>query len=159
MHYASISCCICSCLFQSSGIVTNFIQTITLGILDWFQQSNWPPKALKKTFQKVSKNVSKQSVFTELSADQSVITKLPDTKLPISRELLNIIICFNDHHEALFNVLLSAINRTTGNKIPWRYKVLNVYTWHWSLPIDYHLFLNRTKDCPKMVRLSLFQEQ
>jgi len=74
------------------------------------------------------KNVSKQSVFTELSADQSVITKLPDTKLLISQEPLNIIICFNDHHEALFNALLSAINRPKGNKIPWRYKVLNVCT-------------------------------
>ena len=27
------------------------------------------------------------------------------------------------------------------------------------LPINYYMFLNRTKDCPKMVRLSLFQEQ
>ena len=27
------------------------------------------------------------------------------------------------------------------------------------LPIDYYLSLNRTKECPKMVRLSLFQEQ
>ena len=35
--------------------VTNFIQTITLGILNWFQWSKWPPKALKKTFQKVPK--------------------------------------------------------------------------------------------------------
>ena len=41
-----------------------------------------------------------------------VITKLPDTKLPISRKPLNIIICFNDYHEALFNALLSAINRS-----------------------------------------------
>ena len=32
---------------------------------------------------------------------------------------------FNDHHEALFNALLLAINRSQGNKIPWRYKVLN----------------------------------
>jgi len=30
--------------------VTNFIWTITLGILDWFQGYKWPPKALKKTF-------------------------------------------------------------------------------------------------------------
>jgi len=35
--------------------VTNFIQTITLGILDQFQQSKWPPKALKKTIQTVPK--------------------------------------------------------------------------------------------------------
>ena len=35
--------------------VTNFVQTVTLGILDQFQQSKWPPKALKKTFQTVSK--------------------------------------------------------------------------------------------------------
>jgi len=49
-----------------------------------------------------------------------------DTKSLISWELLNIIICFNNHHKALFNALLSAINRTRGNKIPWRYKVLNV---------------------------------
>jgi len=59
----------------------------------------------------VPKNISRQSVFTELSADQLVITKSPDTKLLISQELLDIIICFNDHYEALFNVLLSAINR------------------------------------------------
>jgi len=75
-----------------------------------------------------TKNVSKQSVFTELSADQSVITKLPDTKLLISQEPLNVIVHFNNHREALFNALLSAINRSQGNKIPWRYKVLNVYT-------------------------------
>ena len=31
-------------------VVTNFIQTITPGILNRFQQSKWPPKALKKTF-------------------------------------------------------------------------------------------------------------
>jgi len=35
--------------------VTNFIWTITPGILDRFQRSKWPPKALKKTFQKVPK--------------------------------------------------------------------------------------------------------
>jgi len=38
--------------------VTNFIQTITLGILDQFRQSKWPPKVpkvLKKTFQTVPK--------------------------------------------------------------------------------------------------------
>ena len=35
--------------------VTNFIWTITLGILDWFQGYKWPPKALKKTFQTVPK--------------------------------------------------------------------------------------------------------
>jgi len=74
----------------------------------------------------VPKNVSKQSVSTELSADQSVITKSPDTKSPISQELLNVIVHFNNHHEALFNALLSAINRSRGDKIPWRYKVLNV---------------------------------
>jgi len=33
--------------------ITNFIQTITPGILDRFQQSKWPPKALKKIFQTV----------------------------------------------------------------------------------------------------------
>ena len=76
----------------------------------------------------VPKNVSKQSVSTELSADQSVITKSPDTKSPISQEPLNVIVHFNNHREALFNVLLSAINRFRGNKIPWRYKVLNVCT-------------------------------
>ena len=73
-----------------------------------------------------TKNVSKQSVFIKLSVDQSVITKSSDTKSPISQEPLNIIICFNDHCEALFNALLSAINRSQGSKIPWRYKVLNV---------------------------------
>jgi len=35
--------------------VTNFIWTITLGILDQFQQSKWLPKAFKKTFQKIPK--------------------------------------------------------------------------------------------------------
>ena len=35
--------------------VTNFIQTITPGILDQFQRSTWTPKALKKTFQTVPK--------------------------------------------------------------------------------------------------------
>jgi len=59
----------------------------------------------------VPKNISRQSVFTELSADQLVITKSQDTKSLISWELLNVIVLFNDHHEALFNVLLSAINR------------------------------------------------
>ena len=58
-----------------------------------------------------TKNISKQLVFTELSADQLAITKSPDTKLPISWELLNIIVFFNDHCEALFNVFLLAINR------------------------------------------------
>ena len=60
-----------------------------------------------------------------------MITKSPDTKLLISQEPLNIIICFNYHREALFNALLSAINRPQGNKIPWRYKILNVCTWYW----------------------------
>ena len=35
--------------------ITNFIWTITPGILDRFRQSKWPPKALKKTFQTVQK--------------------------------------------------------------------------------------------------------
>ena len=35
--------------------VTNFIRTITPGILDRFRRSKWPPKALKKTFQTVLK--------------------------------------------------------------------------------------------------------
>jgi len=35
--------------------IINFIWTITPGILDQFQQSKWPPKALKKTFQTVPK--------------------------------------------------------------------------------------------------------
>ena len=96
-----------------------------------------------------TKNVSRQSVFTELSADQLVITKLLDTKLLISQEPLDVIVCFN--------VLFLAINRSWGDKIPWRYKVLNVCTWHWSLSINYYLFLNRTKDYPKMARLSLFK--
>ena len=92
-----------------------------------FDDLNGHKKPLKRPF-KQYQNVSKQSVFTELSADQSVITKSLDTKLPISWKLLNVIVCFNDHHEALFNALLLAINRTRGNKIPWRYKVLNVCT-------------------------------
>ena len=53
----------------------------------------------------------KRSVFTELSADQSVITKLPDIKSLISQEPLDIIVCFNDNYEALFNALLLVINR------------------------------------------------
>ena len=40
---------------QQLNCVINFIWTITLKILDQFQQSKWPPKALKKTFQKVPK--------------------------------------------------------------------------------------------------------
>ena len=44
-----------STLTQILLYVTNFIQTITLGILDQFQQSKWPPKALKKIFQTVPK--------------------------------------------------------------------------------------------------------
>ena len=73
-----------------------------------------------------TKNVSRQSGLTELSADQLAITKLPNTKSLISQKLLNVIICFNDHYEALFNALLLAINRPQGNKIPWRFKVFNV---------------------------------
>ena len=37
------------------NIVTNFIWTITVGILNWFQQSQWPLKALKKIFQRIPK--------------------------------------------------------------------------------------------------------
>ena len=40
---------------KSSTHVTNFIWTITPEILDQFQQSKWPPKALKKTFRMVPK--------------------------------------------------------------------------------------------------------
>jgi len=40
------------CLYMS---ITNFIWTITLGILNWFWQYKWPLKALKKTFQMVPK--------------------------------------------------------------------------------------------------------
>jgi len=40
---------------EATEYVTNFIRTITQGILDRFQQSKWPPKALKKTFQTVPK--------------------------------------------------------------------------------------------------------
>jgi len=43
---------------ENSGIrecVTNFIRTITPGILDRFRRSKWPPKALKKTFLTVPK--------------------------------------------------------------------------------------------------------
>jgi len=83
-------------------------------------------KSPQEDLSNITKNVSKQSVFTELSADQSVITKSPDTKSLISQKPLNIIIYFNDHCEALFNALLLAINRPQGDKIPWRYKVLNV---------------------------------
>jgi len=46
---------IATLLQTARGTVTNFIQTITPGILDQFQQSKWPPKALKKTFQTISK--------------------------------------------------------------------------------------------------------
>jgi len=64
----------------------------------------------KKDLSNSTKNISRQSVFTELSADQSAITKSPDTKLLISLEPLNVIVCFNDYCEALFNALLLAIN-------------------------------------------------
>ena len=81
-----------------------------------------------------------------------MITKSPNTKLLISQELLNIIICFNVHHEALFNALLSAIDRSHGDTRS------SMFAYNTDLlPIDYHLSLNRTKDCPKIVRLSLFQ--
>jgi len=104
--------------------VTNFIWTITPGILDRFQRSKWPPKSLKKTFQKVPK----MSQRNQYSLSYQQISQLPDTKSLISQELLNVIVCFNDHHKALFNALLLAINRSRGDKIPWRYKVLNVCT-------------------------------
>ena len=64
--------------------------------------------------------------FPESHLITLVIIKLPNTKLLISQELLGIIICFNNHCEALFNMLFLAINIFWGNKIPWRYKVLNV---------------------------------
>jgi len=83
-------------------------------------------KSPKEDLSNGTKNISKRLVFIELSVDQSAISKLPDTKSLISQEPLNIIVCFNNHYEALFNALLSAMNRTLGNKIPWRYKVLNV---------------------------------
>jgi len=47
--------CVVLILVTSRNTVTNFIWTITLGILDQFQQSKWPLKALKKTFQMVPK--------------------------------------------------------------------------------------------------------
>ena len=102
--------------------VTNFIWTITPEILDRFRQSKWPPKALKKTFQ----TIPKTSQRDQYSLSYQQISQSPDTKSLISQEPLNIIVRFNDHREALFNALLSAINRSRGNKIPWRYKVLNV---------------------------------
>jgi len=40
---------------KGNKYITNFIWTITPGILDQFQQSKWTPKALKKTFQTVPK--------------------------------------------------------------------------------------------------------
>jgi len=74
-------------------------------------------KSPYKDLSNSTKNISRQSVFTKLSADQLAITKLPDTKLLISQELLNVIVHFNDYCKALFNALLLAINRTQGNKI------------------------------------------
>jgi len=56
-------------------------------------------KSPSEDFSNGTKNISRQSIFTELLADQSVITKLPDIKLLISQKLLNVIICFNNHHE------------------------------------------------------------
>ena len=52
--------CVCYKTFPrketiSHMFVTNFIWTITLGILNQFQQSKWPLKAPKKTFQTVPK--------------------------------------------------------------------------------------------------------
>jgi len=46
-----------------------------------------------------AKNISRQSIFTELSTDQSMITKSPDIKLLISQKLLDVIIYFNDYCE------------------------------------------------------------
>jgi len=40
---------------KAKAAVTNFIWTITPGILNQFRRSKWPPKALKKTFQMVPK--------------------------------------------------------------------------------------------------------
>jgi len=40
---------------RGENSVTNFIWTITLEILNQFQQSKWSPKVLKKTFQTVPK--------------------------------------------------------------------------------------------------------
>ena len=50
--------------------------------------------------------------------------------------------------EALFNMLLTIINRPKGNKILWRYKDLKI--WHDInlLPIDAHQSLNINKDSP-----------
>jgi len=75
-------------------------------------------KSLQKDLSNDTKNISRQLVFTKLSADQLAVIKSLDTKSLISQEPLDIIIFFNDHHEALFNVLLLAINRSQGNKIP-----------------------------------------
>ena len=51
-HQSSVSC---SSMILVLLPVTNFIWIITLGILDQFWQSKWPPKSLKKTFQMVPK--------------------------------------------------------------------------------------------------------
>ena len=57
-----------SVLMYSSPVVTNFIRTITPGILDRFRRSKWPPKALKKIFLTVPK--TSQSSQYSLSYQQ-----------------------------------------------------------------------------------------
>ena len=45
----------CTTICHLPDTVTNFIWTIAPGVLNRFQQSKWPQKALKKTFQTVPK--------------------------------------------------------------------------------------------------------
>ena len=97
-----------------------------------------------------AQNVSKQSVLIEISVNQCPADR------QIFREPPNVDVCFHVHMEALFNTLLTTINRPKGDKILWRYKDLKV--WHDTdlLPIDAHQSLNTTRTAPYMVKLSLF---
>ena len=89
-----------------------------------------------------AQKVSKQSVLIEISVNQ--YWTLPNAD-----------VCFHMHMEALFNMLLTTIDRPKGNKILWRYKDLKV--WHDIdlLPIDTHQSLNTTRTASYMVKLLL----
>jgi len=69
------------------------------------------------------------------------------TMCQINQYSPNADIQFYMHMEALFNMLLTTINRPWGNKILWRYKDLKVWYNTDLLPIDTHQSLNTNKDC------------
>ena len=126
---------------------------ITPRILARFPRSKMRLKALMKTFQTMPKTCQSD----QYSSRYQLISA--DTDQQISQELLNVDIRFHVHMEALFNMLLTTINRPKGYKILWRYKDLKV--WHDTdlLFIDTHQSLNTTRTAPYMVKLSLFWTQ